>query len=69
MGKFDIKRHCAVCGILLPSGSQESLLQKGFGIQRNDGGITWICNNGRHTQEQIELTMNGVPQFKTANKR
>jgi len=66
MDKFATQRRCVVCGLLLPTMSQEALINKGCGIRKGDGSVIWHC--GRHQPVEVLSTMDGVPKFRIAKK-
>jgi hypothetical protein len=58
-----IKRHCVVCGKILPNNLSISELEKfGAASQREDQSWIFHCV-ARHTREQIERAMANPPEF------
>lgn len=66
MGKFDPIFTCCVCGAKLPVlETREEYLDKGCAMTLKDGSMRYFCP-GRHTPEEIEDAVYGIPTFQTA---
>jgi hypothetical protein len=62
-----IKKHCVVCGKIIPSNLPVKDLEKfGAASRREDSGWVYHCV-GQHTREQIENAVAHPPAFHRAS--
>ena len=62
----DHPHYCAVCGAELPLMKHDDYLLKKCAVRLPTGQQLYYCPGTRHTPEEIEAAISGVPRFQSA---
>ena len=62
----DHPHFCCVCGAELPLMKHDDYLPKKCAVRLPTGQQLYYCPGTRHTPEEIEAAISGVPRFQSA---
>jgi hypothetical protein len=68
MGSHSAVMMCVVCGARLPVlPSRQEYVDRGCGIQLPDGSYRFFCAGNRHSTQEIDEALHGLPTFTTGS--